>query len=156
MIIAGDHGNTAFQFGTLDLIELDDECHLDFKVMVCKLICWKDSGRLLKETILERLTQGLDIISTFKLHLFIDKWNSIIAEFHLRGPMTEPTTTTYTSITEVFVMGDLAFQAMAQGKESMARHWCMQCKASHLQFKHDCEMWIMEELVRCGKDAEKK
>jgi hypothetical protein len=44
---------------------------------------------------------------------------------------------------------------MALGKESMAGHWCMQCKASRLQFKHDCEMWTMEELVRCGEDAEK-
>jgi hypothetical protein len=32
----------------------------------------------------------------------------------------------------------------------------MQCKASRLQFKHDdCEMWTMEELVRCGNNAEK-
>ena len=32
----------------------------------------------------------------------------------------------------------------------------MQCKASRLQFKHkDCEMWTMEELVRCGDNAEK-
>ncbi len=105
---------------------------------------------------MERLTQGLEIISTFELHLFIDEQNSIVAKFHSRGPpTTEPTTTTNTLITEVFVTGDLAYQAMALGKESMAGHWCMQCKASRLQFKHDCEMWMMEELVRCGKDAEK-
>ena len=134
MIVGGDHGDTAFQFGALLLIELDDEHHIDFEVMVCELICRKDSGRLLEETILERLTQGLEIISTFELHLFINERKSIVAEFRLRNPTTEPTTTTYTPITEVFVTGDLAFQAMALGKESMAEHWCMQCKASCHQF----------------------
>ena len=70
MIVGGDHGDTAFQFGALVLIELEDKHHLDFdfEVMVCELICRKDSGRLLAETILERLTQGLEIISTFELH----------------------------------------------------------------------------------------
>jgi hypothetical protein len=62
MIVGGDHGDTAFQFGALLLIELNDERHIDFEVMVCELICCKDSGRLLEETILERLTQGLEII----------------------------------------------------------------------------------------------
>ena len=107
MIVGSGHGDTAFQFGTLVLIELKDGCHLDFKVMVCELICHKDSERLLEETILERLTQGLDIISTFELHLFIDEQNSIVAKFCSRGcPMIEPITTTYTPITKVFVMGD--------------------------------------------------
>jgi hypothetical protein len=82
MIVGSNHGDTAFQFGALVLIELEDGCHLDFEVMVCKLICRKDSGHLLEETILERLAQGLDIISTFELHLFIDEQNSIVAEFH--------------------------------------------------------------------------
>jgi hypothetical protein len=158
MIVGGDHGDTAFQFGALVLIELDNEHHLDFEVMSCELICCKGSGRLLEDTILERLTQGLKIISTYELHLSMNEQNSIIAKFCSKGPLTnEPTTTTsYTPITKVFMTGDLAFQAMALGKESMAGHWCMQCKASRLQFKHkDCEMWTMEELVRCGDNAEK-
>ena len=60
------------------------------------------------------------------------------------------------SITEVFVTGDLAFQAMALGKESMAGHHCMQCKASRQQFTDSCELWNMKELMRCGEDAERK
>ena len=42
-IVGCNHGDTAFQFGTLVLIELDNEHHLDFEVMVCELICCKDS-----------------------------------------------------------------------------------------------------------------
>ena len=59
-------------------------------------------------------------------------------------------------ITEVFVTGDLAFQAMALGKKLMAGHHCMQCKASQLQFSDSCELWNMKELMRCGEDAERK
>ena len=58
--------------------------------------------------------------------------------------------------TEVFVTGDLAFQAMALGKESMAGHHCMRCKASRQQFTDSCELWNMKELMRCGEDVETK
>jgi hypothetical protein len=44
---------------------------------------------------------------------------------------------------------------MALGKESMAGHWCMQCKATWLKFTDDYKLWTMEDLVRCGEDAEK-
>jgi len=59
-------------------------------------------------------------------------------------------------ITEVFVTGDLAFQAMALGKKLMAEHHCMQCKASQQQFTDSCKLWNMKELMRCGEDAERK
>jgi hypothetical protein len=116
MIIGGNHCDTAIQFGALVLIDLDNERNHDFEVIVCEVICHKVSGRLLEETILERLTQGLEIIFTFELHLFINKQKSIVAKFRSRFPMTEPTTITYTPITKVFMNGDLAFQAMALGK----------------------------------------
>ena len=47
--------------------------------------------------------------------------------------------------------GNLAFQAMALRKESMAGWWCMLCKASRAQFlDEDIEKWIMDDLVSCG------
>ncbi len=116
----------------------------------------QDMGRLLEETILVRLSSGLEIIATFELHLFLDEGGSLIAEFCPRGQIQNPTTTSHTPITEVFVTGDLAFQAMALEKESTAGHWCMQCKASRLQFMNECKLWMMEELVRCCADAETK
>ena len=45
-------------------------------------------------------------------------------------------------IVDMYLTGDLAFQAMALGKESMATWWCMQCKASMSQFMDEnSEMW---------------
>ena len=37
---------------------------------MCELILRKDTGQLLEETILPKLTQGLEVIATFQLHLF--------------------------------------------------------------------------------------
>ncbi len=53
------------------------------------------------------------------------------------------------------VTGDLVFQAMALGKESMAGWWCMLCKASRSQFlDKNSKMWTMDDLVRCEIIAE--
>jgi hypothetical protein len=55
----------------------------------------------------------------------------------------------------MYITGDLAFQAMALGKESMAGWWCMLCKASKSQsLDNNSKMWMMDELVRSGTIAE--
>jgi hypothetical protein len=80
----------------------------------------------------------------------------LVAEYRHHTSSIQNTTLSHIPTTEVFMMGDLAFQAMALGKESMAGHWCMQCKATQQQYSDNCELWTMGELVRCGEDAETK
>jgi hypothetical protein len=79
--------NTAFQFGASVLIELTNNCIVDFEVSVCKLICRKDTGCLLEQTILPRLTDGLEIIATFELHIFKEKMsdNSHLITLQISG-----------------------------------------------------------------------
>ena len=126
---------------------------------MCELICRKDTGRLLEETILPMLTGGLKIIATFELHLLKSEAGKLVVEFR-RPPCPNQVTAaagtprTHIPVSEVFVTGDLAFQAMALGKESMSGHWCMQCKATRLQFTEDCELWTMDELVSRGDEAQ--
>ena len=67
VVVGGDHGDTAFQFGASVSVKLSNNHIMDFEVSICELICRKDTGRLLEETILQRLTSGLEIISTFQL-----------------------------------------------------------------------------------------
>ena len=71
IVVGGDHGDMAFQSGASVSVLLHDESRIDFKVSVCELICRKDTGRLLEEAILPRLTQGQEVIAKFQLHLFI-------------------------------------------------------------------------------------
>jgi hypothetical protein len=149
--------DTAFQFGASVLIELADNCIINFEVSVCKLICRKDTGCLLEQMILPRSTDGLEIIATFELHIFNDdECGVLVAKYRRHASPIQNATPSHIPTTKVFVMGDLAFQAMALGKESMAGHWCMQCKATRQQFSDDSELWMMDEFVRCSKDAETK
>ena len=53
VVVGSDHGDTAFQFGASVSVELSDDLIIDFKVSICELICRKDTGRLLEETILQ-------------------------------------------------------------------------------------------------------
>ncbi len=134
VVIGGDQSNTAFQFDMSVLVEIANNCIINFKVVVHELICRKNTERLLEETILPRLTARLEIISTFQLQIFRDnKGGTLVVEYHRHGQILN-TTPRHIPTTKVFVMGNLAFQAMALGKESMAGHWCMQFKASWLQF----------------------
>jgi hypothetical protein len=50
-----------------------------------------------------------------------------------------PSTGSTTPIVDVYVTGDLAFQAMAVGKESMAGHWCVGMFDCCLQGIQPCE-----------------
>jgi hypothetical protein len=156
VVIGGNHGETAFQFGASVSVELADNCIIDFEVLVCELICRKDTGRLIEETILTKLSAGLEVISTFDLHIYNHHNNrALVVKYCRAGQIQTAPTPSQVPISEVFVTGNLAFQAMALGKESMAGPWCMQCKATRLKFTDDCKLWTMEDLVRCGKDAEK-
>ena len=53
VVVGGDHGNTTFQFGMSVSVKLSDGRIINFKVSICKLICRKDTGRLIEETILQ-------------------------------------------------------------------------------------------------------
>jgi hypothetical protein len=83
----------------------------------------------------------------------------IIAEFRgnpNRFPNLAPSIGSATPIINIYVTGNLGFQAMALGKKSMAGHWCMQCTSSKARFLDDGTMWTMEEMVRLGKEAKHK
>ena len=110
-------------------VELSNDRIIDFEVLICELLCRKVMGHLLEETILQHLTSGLEIISTFQLHLFTDnKSGVLVVEYRHCNPSSNATPG-HIPTTEVFVTDDLASQAMSIGKESMAGHWCMQCSA---------------------------
>jgi len=60
-VVGGDHGDTAFQFGAKVSVHLRDNRIIHFEVMVCELICRKDTAKLIESTILEK--NEVDILS---------------------------------------------------------------------------------------------
>jgi len=55
-------------------------------------------------------------------------------------------------IVDIYLTGDLAFQAMALGKESMAGWWCMQCKANYVSPLLHCEIGIGNVIFELLRD----
>ncbi len=150
VIVGGDHGNMAFQFGTALSVTLIDDQVIDFEVSVCELTCRKDTGKLIESTILQTLTRGMDIVATRHLHIEINDQEQIECRFR--------DTPTLNSLTiDMYVTGDSAFQAMVLGKELLVGWWCMLCKSPKSKFMDNAgEMWNMYKYVRCGLIAENK
>ncbi len=123
IVAGGDHRDIAFQFGASVSVELVDGGNIDFEVSVCEVICQKDTAKLIESTILTGLTNGLEVISTMPFHIHMDELGNIQCQFSC----TPPSIRTTTPIIDIYITGDLAFQAMALGMESMVGHWCMLC-----------------------------
>ena len=155
-VAGGDHGNTAFQFGASESVELSGGEIIDFEVSMCELICRKDTGILIESTILLTLTSGLKVVATSPLHIHKDNEGNTLCKFGKTCPTTQHSLTTIPHV-DLYITGDLAFQAMALGKESMSGHWCMQCTIQmHLAevLLSEVKMWTTAEYCRLGDEAE--
>jgi hypothetical protein len=109
------------------------------------------------------LTSGLKIVATSPLHIYKDNQGMTICKFGQTGQTTTAAHGIVHTIPHVdlYVTGNLAFQAMAMGKESMSGHWCMQCtKQMGVTLTpaqlNEIDMWTMEQLCTLGDEAEKK
>jgi hypothetical protein len=127
VVVGGDHGDTAFQFGAASSVTLINDRIINFEASVCELICRKDTGKLIDSTILPTLTIGLDIVATWHLHIETSKQGQIECKFRETQMLNSLTI-------DMYVTGDLPFQAMALGKESMTGWWCMLCKSPRSKF----------------------
>ena len=149
-VVGGDHGDTAFQFGAAITAEMHDGRKIYFEVTTVKLICRKDTSKLLEATILPRLTTGLKIISTQPLHLYSNDVDSLVCSFNTPPPDSPPHALLlqdHTTIEiSVFVTGDLAFQAMILGREAKSGQHCMMCQLSRKQFNQNKKSWLTLDL----------
>jgi hypothetical protein len=126
VVVGGDHGDVAFQFGTSITVEMIDGQIIEFKISVCKVICRKDTAKPIERIILPRLTNGLEVVKLIPLCISVNTDDGKLVCKYNRTPSIESAT----PIFDVYVTGDLAFQAMALGKELMAGHWCMKYASS--------------------------
>jgi hypothetical protein len=87
-------------------------------------------------------------VATSPLHIYEDDEGNIICKFGETCPTTQHAATTIPHV-DLYITGDLAFQANALGKESMLGHWCMQCTVqmqctlTEAQLS-EVKMWTME------------
>ncbi len=159
-MVGGDHGDTAFQFRASVAVEPSTKKIIDFEVSACEIICRKDTGALLEKTILPRLTASLRTVAESPLNIYSDEKGTISCKFGAL-PTQHANTAKTIEKADLYITGDLAFQAMALGKESMSGHWCMQC-TKQMQCTltpaqlNDVKLWKMNDLCRVGAEAKSK
>lgn len=154
VVAGGDHGDVAFQFGASVHVEMSEGNRIHFEVSLIELICRKDTSELIEETILDELTAGLKKVATLGLHIHRDEHTgNIHCEFSETS--TKFPVTTIEKV-DCYITGDLAFQAMAMGRESMAGYWCLQCRANWPQFLEDQAPWTMVDLCDHAEEAKRK
>jgi hypothetical protein len=154
VVAGGDHGDVAFQFGVSVHIEISDGSQVHFEVSVLELICRKDTEKLIEATILPGLTSGLKKVETLSLHIHHDKQDGKIpCKFSNTSTILYPQHLRTIKKIDCYITGDLAFQAMSMGRESMVGYWCMQCLANRPQFLGKHPPWLMEDLCHKGDEA---
>jgi hypothetical protein len=126
VVVGGDHRDTAFQFGASVSVQLKDNMIIPLELVCCELICRKDTSRLIKEIILNTLTAGLKIVATWYLNVKRNGEGQMLCKFKdTQCTNDSHDAAIYCRKATVYITGNLAFQAMALGKESMAGWWCM-------------------------------
>jgi hypothetical protein len=81
VVMGGDHGDIAFQFGASVSVQLKDDKIIHFELVCCELICCKDTSRLINKTILDALTAGLKIVATWYLNVERNGEGQLLCEF---------------------------------------------------------------------------
>jgi len=153
----GDHGGDAFQFGANVKVHFNDGTDpFDFEISACEVICRTDSAELLEKTVVDGLTVGLEKISNSKLFIYRDEDNRLKCCYdEMPHGVTEDNAKCMNKLF-MYVTGDLAFYAMALGRESMSGHWCFLCKMCRTMFdklEHRDTMWTMEELLKIADEV---
>ena len=150
----GNHGDVAFQFGATVIVETR-KITIRFEVSIDEVLCRTDSVDLIKATILERLTKGMKVTATKRLHMFTDRDGKYQCSFGVLP--VDAILEKYKGISWVplYVTGDLVFYAMALGKESSLGSWCYLCKlccSKYADPEHvNGERWTLDELVDLGQ-----
>jgi len=89
---------------------LNDTRIIGFEVSVCELICRKETEKLIEQTILPRLSNGLKVVVTMPRHIETDEHGLLQCRFSHTAPVGNRSTPPKV---KVYLTGDLAFQAMA-------------------------------------------
>ena len=88
------------------------------------------------------------------LHIHYDNHKSkIVCKFSVTSTILSPPHLLTIETVDCYIIGDLTFQAMSMGRESMAGYWWLLCLANRSQFLGDYPLWLMENLCCLGHEA---
>eukprot|EP00984_Skeletonema_dohrnii_P005248 scaffold1837_cov120-Skeletonema_dohrnii-CCMP3373.AAC.1 len=159
IVVGGDHGAGAFVLGAKVIVTFEDSTSHYFDVSVAEVTCRKDNAEILKRTIHDELTKGLEVMAKNQLHIDVhqnEKGDDVFTTT-FGGSETEGSTRVKSISVILFVTGDLAWYACILGKESMSGHWCHLCKLSRTEYQDlamEGEEWTTAAMLETAKEVE--
>ena len=137
IVVGGDHGQGAFRFPMKILYIMNNEKRYESIQPVGYILCKKDNGLILKNTIIKELGDSIKLLN-----------ESISFNNQQLSP------------SNIYVTGDLAFLVILLGKEHSSPHWCIKYKSPSKHWKLSNhfmgDKWSIETLKVMSKSGKKK
>ncbi|EJK66743.1 hypothetical protein THAOC_12304, partial [Thalassiosira oceanica] len=159
-VVGGDKGGDAFQFGTQIFFEIEENNKTlvhSMELSFCEVECNKDTHEVISNTILPTLSEGLKRCSTKMFHICKDKSGEYHCSFGAMPSDLDVEAQGSVQKIEIYVTGDLAFHAMALGREGMSGNWCLLCNLMKSQYENinhtDGVMLDILDMFKKGKAA---
>lgn len=157
IVLGGDHGARRFRAELRLIFRNSRNMHINpYSTTLCvgSIDCTKDTRDILDKTIGSHLNDGLHrIVNKYLVaHSTLVNNNEYcnVVIFAEEPPAAANSEHNFTFETRTFVSGDMAFFAVALGKENMSTAWCTWCKLSKLQWSavgHEVgEPWTIEGI----------
>jgi predicted transposase YbfD/YdcC len=130
IILGGDHGIGAFRMPFRNVLVLRDGRHLKKDIGIATIVCKKDTGKVILNTIMDWLTEDLKEINHSNVVLSTDASGNLQCDLQ---PKTN--TSSHSLDTGIYVTGDIKWFCMLLGMEGMAPHYCVYCSLRKQDWK---------------------
>ena len=147
----GDHGKDKFRFTTKLIVKMKNGKYYEVIFPLADIKCSKDSGTVIKNTILDKIDSGINSVATSRVEFTHENgtWHSSLAEANV-DTESHPDLGHNCCTPETFISGDLAFLCMIVGKEGYEGDWCYLCDLFHTHWQqqdHNVGVeWTTESL----------
>ena len=127
LILGGDHGIGAFRMPFRTVLLLKDGRHLKKDIGIATIICKKDTGEVILNTIMDVLTADLKLINNSSVVIGTDEVGALTCKLVTKGTQTATPRTNTIQSTTLYITGDIKWFCMLLGMEDMAPHYCVYC-----------------------------
>lgn len=132
IILGGDHGIGAFRMPFRTVLVLKDGRHLKKDIGIATVVCKKDTGKVILNTIMDWLTEDLKEINDSNVVLTMDASGNLQCDLQLK---TDANSHLLELETGIYITGDIKWFCILLGMEDMAPHYCVYCTLRKLEWK---------------------
>ena len=149
IVVGGDHGQKAFRMVATVLIFSNGGIHkhnleLEEDFIVGFIGCKKDTHGIISSTIAAPLNESLRALGEELVFLEDDDGNRFVewgAANAAEAVRTRKAKILHSIPVELFMVGDLAYQLMCQGRDGFSTYWCAYCQWGRNDWQSSSATW---------------